>query len=131
MARHPRIEEHTECKAVGVAPRHMIFALWRCSCYSRSAFLDGEPIAVWGDAAPILSREAHAWLFTAPAIERVPMTFFRQAKREIATMLEARERLRTSVVAASERSLRFWRMLGATIEEPDARGLSNICIERR
>jgi hypothetical protein len=98
--------------------------------YAEAAIMAGEPIAAWGDVGPLMHSEGFLWLFTSSAIERIPVSFFRQARRVIAERLEVRSRLRTSVLASSSRSVRFWRMLDFTIDPPDERGLSEIWIER-
>ena len=130
VARNLRPEELVECAAVGAVPRHMMFALWVASTYRRTALVDGRPVAVWGDAAPILSSDGHAWLFTTPALDRMPITFFKQAGIEISIMLQMRSVIRTSILNSSWRSLRFWSMLGFRICEPDTRGLREIWVDR-
>lgn len=110
-----RAEERLELEELGEAPRHALFKVWRETIDPRAAVMDGQTIAVWGDAAPPLAGEGLLWLMTAAAVERIPITFARVAKAEAERMLTARATLRSSVHLSCTRSLRFYRMLGFEI----------------
>ena len=118
-----RIEEIEECAKAGIKPRHIMHALYRASSYSRAMLLDGECAAVGGDNAPGLSFRGQVWFFSTPLVERAPLAFYRLMREEVAKRLTIRNTLVTSALATSDRCLRFWRMLGAEIGEPDAVGV--------
>lgn len=118
LARTLRLEDRAEIEAAGFQPKHLLFALWRASSWRRTALVDSEIAACWGDAAGALSLEGAVWLFTAPPIERLPLAFFREARREVAERLRVRSSLRSEVAAGYPQALRFFQLLGFAIGEP-------------
>lgn len=115
IARTIRAEDRAEIEGVGLHVRHLLVALYRGSLYRRAALVDGEVAAVWGDSAPLISTEGAMWAVTAPVIERVPLAFFREARREIAERLQVRSVLRADVADSYTAALRFYRLLGFEI----------------
>jgi hypothetical protein len=131
LARTMRSEDREEIELVGLSPRHLLHDLWRSSLDPKAALIDGEVAAVWGDNAPMLARQGSMWLFTAPIIARLPLAYFREARRDIRQRLEMREVLHAHVACTYERSLRFFEMLGFTVGEPIENALfREIRIER-
>jgi hypothetical protein len=112
LARTMRAEDRAEIEALGLKPRHVLFHQWRASIEPKAGLVDGEVAACWGDAAPLLAAEGSIWLFTAPPIERVPLAYFQEARRDIAERLRVRRVLRAHVACDYERALRFFAMLG-------------------
>jgi hypothetical protein len=117
LSHNLRPEERAELALVTDQPRHIMVKLYSESVDPYAALLYGRPVAAWGDCAPVLSSEGHLWLFTAPEVENIPLTFFACAKAEVERYLLARQALRFDILASSERSARFWRMLGFSIGE--------------
>ncbi len=117
-----RAADRAEIEAVGLVPRHVLMQLWRASIQPKVALIDGEVAAAWGDASPVLALEGSVWAFTAPVIERLPLAFYREARREIAEYLTVRRLLRAHVSCDYDRALRFFGMLGFKASEPIAVG---------
>ena len=117
IARTMRPEDREEIELTGLHPRHLLHDLWRRSLDPKAALIEGEVAAVWGDAAPLLSRDGSMWLFTAPIIAKVPLAYFREARRDIRQRLQIRDTLYAHVACSYERSLRFFEMLGFTVGE--------------
>ena len=124
-----RVEERAECAAVRVAPQQLMFWLYRASAHTCAFVCEAGVIAIAGDSAPLLALEGHAWLFTTSLIERFPVAFFREARVWLARQLDIRSVMRASILAKSERSVRFYRALGFEIEEP-VDGLCEIHLSR-
>ncbi len=118
LARTMRPEDRAEIEALGLKPRHVLFDQWRSSHEPRAALVDGEVAACWGDSAPLLAQDGSIWLFTAPPIERIKFSYFREARREAQRMLMTRRMLRAHVTCDYERSIRFFRLLGVKFGEP-------------
>lgn len=118
IARTMRGDDRAEFERAGYNPRHRLHALWRDTIAPRAALIDGEVAAVWGDAAPLLAAEGLMWLATAPPIERLPLAFFRETRREVAEALRLRRSLMSCIVCPYDRAERFFRMLGFAISEP-------------
>lgn len=107
--------DRDELAATGLNPKHHVFALWRNSSISRVALVDGEVAAVWGCIAPMASASADMWLLTSPAVEKMPLAFFRETRREVAEVLTVHPVLRTQVGADYKEAIRFFRMLGFSV----------------
>lgn len=123
-----------EARAAGVRPRHLLIDLWGQSFMSRCAMIDGVVAAVWGCVGNLAGSEGFPWLFTSTVIERAPITFFKEAGREIRALLETRTVLETGVLRSYDRSLRFWQKVGfAPAEEYTCGGLPflKLRMERR
>jgi hypothetical protein len=113
--------DREELESAPVAPRHALIRLWRESFVRRCYFVDGEIAAVWGcsgGAGGLASDTAEMWLFTTPAVERVPLTFLREARQSIDAMLEHKAVLLSGVMAGYERAERFLQLLGFTLGDP-------------
>lgn len=117
IARTLREGDRQEIVAAGEHPRRLIFSLWRESFVSRAGIVDGEVAAVWGCAGPLLSTVGEMWLVTAPAVERVPLAFAKEARAMIRETLLIKHVLVSSCLDGYEKSLRLWGMLGFDIGE--------------
>jgi len=113
-----RDEDRAFAAAAGFAPRDLLFRMWRDSPYRRVAIIDGQVAALWGCYGMLLSPVGEAWLMTGPEIERLPIAFVREARRELAAILESKTELVMAVDARSERAKRFLQMLGFQLEPP-------------
>lgn len=92
------------------------------SCIRRVAFVDEEIAAMWGVTGTLLSPIANVWLVTTPAIERIPFSFAREARRELAEIMETHDVVRGHVFAGYERAIRFMRLLGFDVAAPEPQG---------
>ena len=104
-----RPEECLEFQSLEVKPRHALIAQWLRSDYSQAAVLDGEPIAVWGDAAGLLDREGLFWIATTAGVERCKIAFLKIGRSELRRLLEVRLSLATTVHRSCGRALRLAR----------------------
>jgi hypothetical protein len=124
MARLMRAEDRAEIEGFGLSPKRTLLRLYAGSGMTRTAFVDGELAAVWGLEKMLLSDVGQPWLFTTAAVERVPMAFFRETRRQVAEMMEGCRRLETKVLASYERSIRFFEMMGFRISRAAPLGLN-------
>lgn len=132
LARRLREEDRAAAAAAGFAPRDLLYRMWRDSPYRRAALIDGQVAALWGCYAPLLCATGEAWLKTAPEVERLPLAFVKEARRELVAMLENRVELQTAVDARSERAIRFVRILGFELDPPQRSCLTGqlLCLGR-
>lgn len=107
--------DRMEAEGGGAPARHMLHALWQESSVRRAAYIDGKVAAVWGFAGQLASTEAEGWLFTSPDIETMPLTFFRETKKEISKMLESKQVVISDCMADYGRALKFFSILGFEI----------------
>lgn len=115
MSRYLREDDRIEIAAGAGDVRRAIRLAYRASAYRRAAFVDDELAALWGVEGGLFATDGHPWLITAPAIERVPLTFAREGRRELSDMLRTRLRLVSHVQERYEKAIRFMRLLGFTI----------------
>lgn len=118
LVRRMRSEDRAEIVCSGRRPLNTLWRLWCNSSVCRTALVDDRVAAVWGCDGSLLDTEGRAWLFTTPTVERIPVTFFRQTRREVTEMLTTRCVLHTNVLASYKRSLAFFSRLGFRVSEP-------------
>jgi hypothetical protein len=124
-----RAGDRAELMATGRKPRHVLLDFWRRSYEPRTALVDGEVAGCWGDAGEMLSADGWFWFFTAPPIERVPLAFAREGRRELARMLRSRRRLLVDTRCEYIAAQRLARLLGFHVAEPDVSGWCRMILE--
>ena len=117
-----RAQDRREFAIAGMNPRHRLHELYRMTAEPKTALIDGEVAAVWGDAASLLAPEGLMWLVTAPPIEKMPLAFFREARRELGRLLEYRQRLRSCIAGPYKEAARFFALLKFQVSEPELIG---------
>lgn len=123
LARRLRADDRAEIVGLGHCDvRRVLRSLMRSSLYCRSAFVDGEMAAMWGVTGSLMDESGRAWLLTGPAVERVPLAFYREGRRQIEEMLKSRRVLVSQVAFSYDRAIRFFRMLGFSIGTPEPIG---------
>lgn len=99
LSRVMRKADAREVRSIGYDPRFALRMSFRSSLYARTAFIGEDIAAMWGVTGDILSNVGTPWLVTAPIIESKPLSFVREVKREVATMLTIKPRLENYVIA--------------------------------
>lgn len=112
-----RENDAREITCAGYRVKRAIWQSYRTSLLRRSAFVDGEIAAMWGIGAAPLDRSGRPWLMTTGAIEKLPLTYLKQARREVREMLDCYPVLYNWVHADYTAAVRFLRMLGFTLEK--------------
>jgi len=118
MTRIMREADRAEVEGAGQIPRHLLNLLYRNSTHRYAALVDGDLAVVWGVTGAILADEGMAWLFSAPAIERIPISFFKEARRWLHEMMKTKRKIWSSVAVFHHQSIRFYTMLGFTLTDP-------------
>lgn len=128
LAETMREKDRAECLIAGAKPQKAIWRAWRNSIFTRTALIDGEVAAIWGlcisgqPGISLLSAKGGPWLLTAPPIEKLPLAFLKEAKRQLNEMLNLRPELEMHVAANYAEALRFVRLLGFECEAPHEYG---------
>lgn len=118
MVRHLRAQDLEEVTCLGLSPRRALRDSFKTSLFRRSAFVDGEIAAMWGVSGGIIDNFGVPWLLTTPAIERVPLAFIKEARREVFEIMETKQRIENYVLASYTRAIRFLMLMGFEIGEP-------------
>lgn len=125
-----------ELAGSGHSARKSLYRGYRNSILCRTAFVDGDIAAMWGLAVGLrpgvspLSDLAVPWLLTSAAAARVPLSFLRVAKRELALMRQHRRRLESFVAADYAQAVKLLRVLGFTVERPAPIGVGGALFSR-
>ena len=119
MSRAMRAGDRAEVERAGADAHRLLHWLWRDSYLRRAALVDGELAAVWGCQGSAIAAEGVMWLFTAQPVERIPLLFFRQARREVAEALTTHARVWSCVLDGYDKALRFFQMIGFSVGDPE------------
>ncbi len=117
-----RPEDAAEFEAVGIDVRTGLRKTFRAALVRNSVFVDGELAAMWGMGGDALSDIGAPWLLTTPAIERVPVSFVRVGRENVAAMLRIKPILVNYVDARYRRACRFVEALGFVLDPPEPYG---------
>jgi hypothetical protein len=122
--------DRAELEATGVKVKRALWRGYRRSLWCRTAFVDGDIAAIWGLNASALSNYGVPWLLTAPAIERMPVAFRREAGREVARMLALCPVLENHVLTSYTGAVRLLRSLGFTVFQGESTGHNGALLSR-
>jgi hypothetical protein len=124
-----RDADRLEVTGLGVSVRKALWRAYRNSPVCKTAFVDGTVAAMWGvcvgmrGGVSLLGATGIPWLHTTAAVEKVPVSFARIGKAELAAMLALYPRLENFVAAEYVGAIRFLTLLGFTIDEAKAVGV--------
>lgn len=116
-------EDRDEADDYGIPVRRLLWKSYRNSLWRKSHFVDGELCAISAVSGVLLGGIGHPWICTTPVIERVPLTYFREARREIDMMLRVFPRLETLISAKNLKALKFFRLVGFEVFPPEGDSL--------
>lgn len=92
----------------------ILTALCQSPRYARTAFVDLEPLAIYGlGALSLLGESAEVWCFGTAAIDRHPIAFARASRVALASMYRHARTLTNMVSVTDERAVRWVTWLGA------------------
>jgi hypothetical protein len=115
LAANLRDGDRLEVASFGKEPRSALRLSFRHAILRRTAIVDGEIAAMWGLGGSMLDDTGYPWLLTSPAVERVPVSFLREGRREVARMLRLRRVLVGYVAASYHQACDFLERLGFTL----------------
>jgi hypothetical protein len=118
LAANLRKDDADEVRAFGESRIRAVNRAFRSGFMCRTAFVGDEIAAMWGLGGNVLSNVGHPWLLTTPVCERVPVTFVKVGKAQLAAMLALRPVLYDYVAAKYTRAIGFLKLLGFTISDP-------------
>lgn len=130
IADNLREQDAAEITGFGLTPREALRTSYRHAILRKTAFVDGDIAAMWGLGGAMLSDAGTPWLMTTPAAERVPVTFLKVGRAELALMLQQRAFLSNVVLASYKRACRFLEVLGFVLDPPLAMGPNGLPFRR-
>lgn len=117
-----RKKDVNECLAMGTSPGRAMRVSVDGSFYAKSAWLGGRIVAMWGAGGPLLSDTGCAWLVTGNGVEKIPLTFIKICMYEMTKMHQYKTTLCNFVHADYTEAVRFFKILGFSIGEPEPVG---------
>jgi hypothetical protein len=108
----------------GFHPREALRRAFVASMNCRVALVDGKPAAAWGVKATLLGDTAFVWLVLSDAIAAIPRAILREAKAELARIMEGYREIAITVLPDDIAAVRFAVALGFHDRENDDGHLS-------
>lgn len=108
----------------GFEPRRALLRAFVGAHYCRTALVDGKPVAMWGTNGPLLSDEAMVWLVLSDEITKMPLAVVREARRELAKIMENYREVAITVLPDDEAAIQFAVALGFHDRDNDDARLS-------
>jgi hypothetical protein len=131
-----READRKEIERLGVTVKKVLWRQYRNSIFTRTALVDAKVAAIWGLAIAMqpnvspLSDLGIPWLHTSAAIEAIPRSFLMRGRQEVATMRRLRPRLASYVDASYAQAVRFIKLLGFMVDEPQPIGVDGAPFRR-
>ena len=125
-----RVLDLEEMWAQGLGPHTVLRRSLRGSLWARTYFIDGEAGAIMGLGGTAIGDLGAPWLLTTALVERIPVTFVKQAKLIVAEMLQQKPRLENHVLASYRGACRLLQILGFTLDEAKPYGPNSILFRR-
>ena len=111
-----------ECEAVGLTPQRAVWRSYKASIFCVTSFIDGQLATVGGMGGDFLSDIGNPWLFTTPAVEKVPKAYIEGTRAMVGRMLTMKPRLENYVHADYRQACGFLRLVGFTLGDPEPYG---------
>lgn len=124
-----RAADRCEIAGLGVGVKKALWRGFRNSPICRVALIDGNVAAIWGvcigmQVGSLLGSQGMPWLHTTADVEKIPLSFVKVAKTELAAMIALYPRLESYVAAEYVQAIKFLRILGFAVDEPAAVGVN-------
>jgi len=100
------------------------------SWYCKAWLIDGKLAGLGGVEGPFISRMGYVWLVLAEwASTGFPRAVYREAKRQLAIMMDTRHQLITNILLEDKASYNFARHLGFSLVPNDENPFSTVLME--
>lgn len=112
MAAQLRAAACITLQGFGLKPRPALHRAFVASSYCRTALMDGKPIAMWGVKATMLGDTALVWLVLSETVTAMPISIVKEARSELAKVMETKREIAITVLPDDEAAIRFAVYLG-------------------
>jgi hypothetical protein len=112
MARQLRAAACITLQGFGLNAREALRRAFVQSSYCRTAVADGAPIAMWGVKNTVLSDTGVVWLVLSDAVTKMPVAIVKEARAELAKIMEYLDEIAITVLPDDEAAVRFACALG-------------------
>ena len=115
LSQNMRDNDRMEVCSIGFTEREIVRKSYDRAIWKKTVFVNGKLACMFGLGGHLLSDTGVPWLLTTREIERIPLAFVREAKREVRKMLGHFRRLENYVHADYAAAIRFLEILGFTV----------------
>lgn len=122
VAEHLREDDLRELTAAGMDPLDALLFSFYGSDECITCLVEGKPALIFGVGAPLLSDRASVWALGTDRCRRIPREMVRDGRLMVKALLSRFPVLENYCAARYKRSLRWLRLLGFTIGEPEVYG---------
>jgi hypothetical protein len=112
MARCMRSAGAMALEGYGFNPREALRRAFVGSFYARTALVEDRPAAMWGAIGMLMHDKAHMWLVLSNEIHHMPRAIVREARNELASVMEDYRELTAAVLPDDPMAVRFAGFLG-------------------
>ena len=112
IARRLRPCHAAAMRAIGVDPHRALRNAFNESSFCRTWLIDGHAAAIGGVSGPAAASFGCVWVALSHLATQFPRAALREARRNIAEMLETRHEVESAVLLADPVSWRFAQALG-------------------
>ncbi len=113
-----REDDRREVEGLGLTARQALWRSFKRSVYTRTAIIDGEPVAAWGVAGSLLGLTGQPWLLTTEGVKKVsPLKFARIYQLELKEMLKIYPKMSNFVLSDYCEAVRLLEIVGFKLGE--------------
>lgn len=112
MAAQLRAAACVMLQGFGFNPREALRRAFVASSYCRTAMKDGRPIAMWGVKCGLIADAGMVWLVLSDAVTHMPVAIVREARAELAKVMETLSEVAITVLPDDAAAIRFAVYLG-------------------
>lgn len=112
MAAQLRAAACITLQGFGLRPREALRRAYVASPHCRTALMDGKPIAMWGVKNTMLGNTGVVWLVLSEAVTHMPVAVVKEARAELAAVMERLDEIAITVLPDDEAAIRFAVYLG-------------------
>lgn len=102
---------------LGLKPHVALWRAYKKSLFCRTAFINGELVAIWGVVGTFLGPVGYPWLIMSPVAQDFPLKVAFRYRKELKEMLKLFPKLVDMVDAEHAKSLRLLKIMGFTLSE--------------
>jgi len=110
-------EDHTGALVkLGIAPHRQLYECFTGSWYCKAWLIDDKIAGLGGVEGPLISGTGYVWLALSQwASTGFPRAMYREAKRQLANMMDGRQQLITNILLDDYPSYNFAKHLGFSL----------------
>lgn len=124
VAQRLREADTEEVRALGFSAKDAVMLSFAGSDDRFVGIVDGEAAMVFGVTAPLYGGAASVWALGTPKCNEVPVAMVKCGRQIVSAFLQKYGYLENYCAADYEKSLRWLKLIGFTIDDPESRGLN-------